>query len=383
MKFAHTADIHLNKNYEQALKALRYCADVAIEEGCDLFIVAGDLHDAEMMMNGSYPVYQVMQILQDLVKHMNVVIVKGNHDAPGSLTPYGFIRDEYFVEVFEQPGTFRNVNNDGETYIVSCIPYPTKAGLAAQYGKSRAELTSAASDLMKSIIMDMRIDEPGTPHILVYHNTVSGCQVESGQHLYGDDIVVSAYDLELSGADYIALGHIHKAQKLGERCYYSGSPWAVDFGETDTKYVNIVTIVTYNYGKNCLPAEVEQVEIPGLRRVTVTADLTVENGAPVLSNISHDFAELLEKPTYVKLRYTVAEEQSAIVTKEHVAGMLPDFSALVLERIIQPSQTTRCQDIAHVQSLREKMQTWGTAAGVPVPETVLAKCDALEMEVAE
>ena len=44
----------------------------------------------------------------------------------------------------------------------------------------------------------------------------------------------------LKGFDYVALGHIHKPQRIGENSYYSGSPLPLRFSETAPKSVVII-----------------------------------------------------------------------------------------------------------------------------------------------
>ena len=64
--------------------------------------------------------------------------------------------------------------------------------------------------------------------------------------------------------DYVALGHLHLNQKVGEeQVWYSGSPLPLSFSESATK--KMVNIVTFE-GKK---AAVERVEIPTFRELLV------------------------------------------------------------------------------------------------------------------
>ena len=50
---------------------------------------------------------------------------------------------------------------------------------------------------------------------------------------------------ELPNSDYIALGHLHKRQKMGKsNCYYSGSPLQYSFDEGADKCVKIFDLTT-------------------------------------------------------------------------------------------------------------------------------------------
>ena len=63
-------------------------------------------------------------------------------------------------------------------------------------------------------------------------------------------------------AHYIALGHLHRRQTLSAACpvVYSGSPYAVDFGEQDN--TNVVCVVE---AAPTVPAKVVDVPITAAR----------------------------------------------------------------------------------------------------------------------
>jgi exonuclease SbcD len=77
---------------------------------------------------------------------------------------------------------------------------------------------------------------------------------------------------QLPQAQYIALGHIHKLQEIGSssRCFYSGSPLQLDFGEREQQ--KRVVIVDVKAG---FPANIESIALLSgrrLREVTTTLD---------------------------------------------------------------------------------------------------------------
>ena len=69
----------------------------------------------------------------------------------------------------------------------------------------------------------------------VQHGEVRGATLASGQVLPPGGIAVGTEDLALTGADYIALGHIHKAQASTNQqrhgITYAGSAYPVNWGE--------------------------------------------------------------------------------------------------------------------------------------------------------
>jgi DNA repair exonuclease SbcCD nuclease subunit len=68
--------------------------------------------------------------------------------------------------------------------------------------------------------------------LIVGHLTVKGCTLNNGTVMQGGgEFEVAPEDLEATGADLIALGHIHKRQKIGEKIWYVGALSQDSFGD--------------------------------------------------------------------------------------------------------------------------------------------------------
>jgi exonuclease SbcD len=104
-------------------------------------------------------------------------------------------------------------------------------------GTDLSEVNTALEDHLAVILEEWLDDlDPSLPTILTAHGSVQGAQ-------YGNErTIMLGRDLILPGAlvkdprlDYVALGHIHKAQDLNESSHppvvYAGSIERVDFGE--------------------------------------------------------------------------------------------------------------------------------------------------------
>ena len=101
--------------------------------------------------------------------------------------------------------------------IITGLPEPSRGWLSARGdAQGRAETGEAVVDGLRSILAGIGAATHGrtVPHIHVQHGEVRGATLASGQVLPPGGIAVGTEDLALTGADYIALGHIHKAQKL-------------------------------------------------------------------------------------------------------------------------------------------------------------------------
>jgi exonuclease SbcD len=95
---------------------------------------------------------------------------------------------------------------------------------------------------MRRVSADLA-DRPGTRSVVLAHAFVSGGETSESERDISvggvSSVPLSAFD----GADYVALGHLHGAQRLTGRVRYSGSPLPFSFSEEhQTKQVLIVEL---------------------------------------------------------------------------------------------------------------------------------------------
>ena len=94
------------------------------------------------------------------------------------------------------------------------------------------------------------------PHIHVQHGEVRGATLASGQVLPPGGIAVGTEDLALTGADYVALGHIHKGAELPptNRAHVDhvrgSAPTRSTWGELDRKQFHVVDLSSENGFEN-------------------------------------------------------------------------------------------------------------------------------------
>jgi len=120
-----------------------------------------------------------------------------------------------------------------------------------------------------------------TVNIVMAHAFVFGGELGGGERAahFIDDYALSAQVFPAT-AGYVALGHVHRAQRIAGAApiHYSGSPLQLDFGERPA--AKAVTVVSLEPG---LPAEVRSVELAqgrALRTVIGTvAELAAEAGS--------------------------------------------------------------------------------------------------------
>lgn len=198
----HTADLHLLAPGDRACHSLAAVVDLAIKNGVDLVIVAGDFFDTGTV-NDNLVGFAVEQLQRLTVP---VVILPGNHDCllPGSV----FDRAELWadcanVRILRAP--------DGETLDLVDV------GILL-WGKSH---DSYGSDL-KPLAGIPRPQQNGRWHIAVAHGYYLDDEASlfRAYHITGEEITAS-------GWDYIALGHVPAFKCVSDepvKSYYPGSP---------------------------------------------------------------------------------------------------------------------------------------------------------------
>lgn len=211
-RFLHAADLHLDTPFsgmsgvpdrlrgllrESTFAAFDRLVRLAIEEAVDFVVISGDIYDAsDSSLRAQLRLREGWDKLGEY--GIPVYLIRGNHDPlsgrklrlglPGHVTEFG--------PQAENVTAVRR--SDGEPVaVLTGISYPTPAvhdNLALRYRR-----------------------EPGSAlyHIGLLHGNVDG---QEGHDAYAP---CSLRDLQASGYDYWALGHIHKRQILSE------SPWVV------------------------------------------------------------------------------------------------------------------------------------------------------------
>lgn len=263
MKCIHAADIHFDpRNIGPALQALGVIADTAQRERIDLIIIAGDLFDSPIRNSSADSMPALLDACAALLAAAPVVSVQGtpSHDAPGCYDPIvrmGIIHHLHdWLHIDAANAAQVHVLANGFFFPPSsCSMTPTaQAMITGLPEPSRGWLgTKDATGKLQEVLAGIgaATHERTVPHIHVQHGEVRGATLPSGQVLPPGGIAVGTDDLALTGADYIALGHIHTSQYLTRRAgegvrqpevVYAGSAYPTDWGEADEKSFIVANI---------------------------------------------------------------------------------------------------------------------------------------------
>ncbi len=214
-----------------------------------------------------------------------VIAIAGNHDHPATFDAY---RPLMKVAGITLVGTVREPDNGGvvsftarstgERVNVAVLPFVSQryAVRAAQLVASTpAENSGAYDELVREVLASLTAGfTADAVNVVMAHLTVTGGTLGGGeraaQSIFEYHVPASAFPPE---AHYVALGHLHRKQRLPASCpvVYSGAPFAVDFGEQDNTPVVCLVEMTPT-----TPARITDIPITAGRRLRTVSGTVAE-----------------------------------------------------------------------------------------------------------
>ncbi|WP_144756063.1 metallophosphoesterase family protein [Curtobacterium pusillum] len=288
MRILHTGDWHLGRTLlgadllEHQAAFLDWLVDLVRARAVDLVVIAGDVYDRAIPPVDA--VRMLSHALERLAETTTVVLTPGNHDSAARLG-FGAGVMGARVRILAEPAGIATpvlVDDADGPVAVYGIPYLhpdlTRYALAAvpdePLARSHQAVVGAAMDRVRTDLAG----RPDTRSVVVAHAFVGGTEPSDSEQ----DIRVGGVDRVaesvFDGVDYVALGHLHGPQRVGDgdRIRYAGSPLAFSFGERNQR--KSVTVVDLDASGS---VTVELVPAPVPRRlvdVRGTID-DVESGA--------------------------------------------------------------------------------------------------------
>jgi len=262
MRILHTSDWHLGQNFYTKSRApehqafLTWLRQTAADQQVDAIIVAGDIFDT-----GSPPSY-ARELYNRFVVELQqtgceLIVLAGNHDSVATLNEsrelLACLNTRVIASAQLQPEGQAIILNkrNGEPGAVLCpIPFLrprdiTKSRAGESGSEKQLQLLDAIT-LHYQACFDAACQlrgEQALPIIATGHLTALGVTKTDAVR----DIYIGTLDAfpasNFPEADYIALGHIHRAQTVAqsEHIRYCGSPIPLSFDETGSpKVVNLV-----------------------------------------------------------------------------------------------------------------------------------------------
>ena len=296
MRLLHTADWHIGKivNEFSMLEDQEYFLDKMIKKlktiELDALIMAGDLYDRSMPSKEA--VALANKVLTRLIQEVNVpvLVIAGNHDS-SERVEYGadlLATNRLYIEGTVKEVTRKVTIKGVNFYLLPFADYAyTRELLQVETIKSLEDATRVQIETIKKEM------DPEEINVLIAHGYVINLSNDTSETTDSErplSIGTAEYvSVELfEDFDYVALGHLHKAQKVKyDRVRYSGS--LLKYSKSEARHKKQLSLVTLEKDH----VEIEPIYIKPKRDMRIVKGLFDE----IMEQQSEDylFFELLDE----------------------------------------------------------------------------------------
>ncbi len=279
MKILHTSDWHLGQNFNtrsresEHEKFFDWLIKTIEDESIDILIVAGDIFDSANPPKYALTMYHVLLTKVIKTSCKDVVIIAGNHDSIATIemtkTLGKFLNIHIVASGEDIEETIIQIKVNGKLKAIVCaVPFLRDkilrdASVVKNNKQREEEYQINIKKYYNDIFQKAKEISRYVPLIATGHFTASGATFnpESERELYIGNLQRVDNDM-LKQFDYVALGHLHSAQKVTsyDHIRYSGSPIPLSFSEAgQTKKVIIVEFNDNNV------RNIKEIDIPIFR----------------------------------------------------------------------------------------------------------------------
>ncbi len=238
MRFLHTADWHLGRIFynlhltDDQAYVLEQFVTLAKDTRPDAIVIAGDVYDRAV------PPPEAVSLLGETLSRLAldcrvpVIMIAGNHDSPERLGFGGRVLAKQNVHVAGQVAAeaapVAVSDSHGPVYFCP-IPYAEPAVVREQLGVEAAGHEAALAALTARACAAV---PAGARKVAVAHAFVAGALASESERPLAVGTVPTVGATVFAGFDYVALGHLHRAQQAGgAHIRYSGSLLKYSFAE--------------------------------------------------------------------------------------------------------------------------------------------------------
>ncbi len=297
MRLLHTSDWHLGHSlYDTSREAehaafLAWLLDTLAAREVDALLVAGDIFDtANPSAEAQAAWYEFVAQARQRCPRLDVVVIGGNHDSAARLDAPDPLLTALGVRVVG--GLTRSRDDRGLERLlvplhdargqvgawVAAVPYLRPADLPFLPEEVGDRLIEGVRAVYAEVLDGARARrQPGQALVAMGHCYMVGTELSelSERRILGGNQHALPVDLFPEDVAYVALGHLHKAQRVGGRegVRYSGSPLPLSLSEAS--YPHQVLLVELE-GEHL--ASVESVRVPRQAEILRVP----ERGAPAM-----------------------------------------------------------------------------------------------------
>ena len=296
MRLLHTSDWHLGHTLKDVTREHEHAAFLAwlletcAREAPDVVVITGDVFDS-----GTPPAsaermwFDFLASARRGLPTVDIVAIAGNHDSPARLGAASAVLRELGVHVI---GGLPRTASGALDLDRILVPVAGGRGLVAAVPFLRPiDVPAECADPLAAIYGDVfeaarARRQPGQAVIGLGHLYVAGADISASERRVSiGGVEAASVRLFPKDIDYVALGHMHRAQRVGrETVRYAGAPIALALDEASYKH----QVVVVDFGCDGKVADLRSVAIPQ----TVDIERIPKRGAAPLAEVLAEIAAL-------------------------------------------------------------------------------------------
>lgn len=290
--FLHTSDWHLgqffynhSRHYEHE-QFLAWLIQQIKNKQPHALLIAGDIFDViNPSSQAQKQLYQFLADAHDAAPHMQTLMIAGNHDSGYRIEQVEPLLEKYNAKAV---GVIRwnddkSLNTerlilpiyDVQKNIVAwCVALPFLRSAEITGLNDQTSTSQSAIEYLHHTLIEeaKRKKTPEQALILMSHAHMQGAETSDSERpiIIGNEEALSTTLFD-DAIDYVALGHLHKPQKVGQaHIRYSGSPIPLSFSEIRYKH-QIVDVrldpqnteQSYQFDAVAVPRSIQLIAIRG------------------------------------------------------------------------------------------------------------------------
>jgi exonuclease SbcD len=296
VRLLHTSDWHLGHTLKDVTREAEHAAflgwllETCAREAPDVLVITGDVFDsATPPASAERMWFELLAAARRQRPTMDIIAIAGNHDSPARLGAPSSILRELGVHVVgglpRGPDGALDLDRilipvAGGRGMVAAVPFlrpidvpPDVADpLALVYGEVIEAARAGRTEGQALVVLGHMYVTGADPSVLSERRISIGGQESASLRLFPDDI------------SYVALGHMHRAQRVGrETIRYAGAPIALSLDEAT--YRHQVVVVDF---AGAAVTEMRSVDVPQ----TIEIVRIPRRGAAPLADVLEQIAAL-------------------------------------------------------------------------------------------
>ncbi|MGR4069147.1 exonuclease SbcCD subunit D C-terminal domain-containing protein [Halomonas sp. LR3S48] len=416
MKLIHTADWHLGQTFHGQERHAEHCAfldwllDILVAREADALLVAGDVFDVvNPSLRAQELLYDFIVSAHERLPMLDIVLIAGNHDSGNRIELPAPLMRRLRTRALGRVSWLDDGSLDAERLLVPltdasgktrawclALPFLRPAEVTGhdparanddegEPGNSapRNDYVAAISRVHEQLIEAARKHrQPGQALVAMSHAHLHGAAVSEASErpiVIGGEESISA-GLFPPDIAYVALGHLHRAQQVGEaRIRYSGSPLPLDFSEVAYPHQVVEAVLE---GETL--SAVEAIPVPRPVAMHRIGPGELDTVLAELEALAHDLALPRERWPWLEVRVELTAPVPDLRTRVEAALEGKALRLLRLERRLPQLEGENPAERVDLEQLGPRKlfeRTWQARWGEAPDADVLADFDRLLQDV--